>query len=229
MIIAAILAGGKGTRLGGEKPKQLLPLGDKPVIQWSVDTFHSNDLIDEILIVSEKFSIETMREIFNEKKYPKIKAIIEGGRERVESSAKAVFFKEYNPDDIILIHDAARPFISSEIIQRLIDTVKNSDAAGVYIPATDTIAIARGETIESIPDRKTIFYAQTPQAFKYHIILEAHKNYLLNKMYGITDDVSLVNTAGYDAKIVNGSELNFKITTERDYIIADLMVKNKMI
>ena len=93
MIIAAILAGGKGERVGGITPKQLLMLGDRPVIKWSVDTFHQNRQIDEILIVSEKLSLSAIRNIFPERNYPKIAAIIEGGIERVDSSANAVFFK----------------------------------------------------------------------------------------------------------------------------------------
>jgi len=229
MVIAAILAGGRGLRLGRDIPKQFLALGDKPLIKWSVDTFHENNSIDEIIIVSEKSTINSIRDIFDTGKYPKITAIIEGGSERVDSSAKAVFFKYYNPDDVFMIHDAARPFISDEIITRLINAVKDHDAAGVYISATDTIGIKRDDLIDSIPDRKSLVYAQTPQAFKYHLIREAHENYRLNRTGIITDDVSLVNASGHDVKIVYGSDRNFKITTELDYIVADLLVKNGMI
>lgn len=226
MIIAAILAGGKGERVGGAIPKQLLPLGDKSVIQWSVDTFHSHKHIDEIIIISEKTSIDEIRRIFPEPDYPKIKAVIEGGRERVDSSANAVLYKEYDKDDIFMIHDAARPFISSSIIDELINTVNKHGAAGVYIPAKDTIAVVENEIIDSIPERKKMFYAQTPQAFWYGLIAEAHKSYRLNRTHGITDDVSLVDSIGRDVHIVTGSDLNFKITTEFDYKIASLIAGN---
>ncbi|HPS56513.1 MAG TPA: IspD/TarI family cytidylyltransferase [Spirochaetota bacterium] len=226
MIIAAILAGGKGERVGGTTPKQLLMLGDKPVIQWSVDTFHQDKQIDEIIIVSEKSSLPAIRSIFPEIKYPKITAIIEGGIERVDSSANAVFYKDYKYDDIFMIHDAARPFISTSIIHELINAVKKHDAAGVYIPAKDTIAIVDNEIIDSIPERNRMFYTQTPQAFRYSLIMEAHKSYQLNRARGITDDVSLVASSGHDIHVVSGSDLNFKITTELDYKIANLIAGN---
>ena len=226
MIIAAILAGGKGERVGGTTPKQLLMLGNRPVIKWSVDTFHRNRQVDAIIIVSEKSSIEQIQKIFSSGDYPKIIAIIEGGRERVDSSANAVFFRNYNDDDIFLIHDAARPFITSDIIDELISTVKDYGAAGVYIPAKDTVATMQDHIIDSIPDRKKMLYAQTPQAFSYRLISEAHKSFRLNRIFGITDDVSLVHSSGHNIRYVNGSDLNFKITSELDYRIACLLAGN---
>lgn len=229
MIIAAILAGGKGERVGGSTPKQLLMLGNRPVIQWSVDTFHRHARIDEIIIVSEKSSLPEIRNIFPENDYPKITAIIEGGRERVDSSANAVFYKNYNREDIFLIHDAARPFISTSIIDELISTLDICDAAGVYIPSKDTIAVVENEIIDSIPERKKIYYAQTPQAFRYGLIADAHKNNQLNRIHGVTDDVSLVDSTGHDVHIVTGSDLNFKITTELDFKIAGLLAINRLV
>lgn len=228
MVIAAILAGGRGERVGGDVPKQLLMLADRPVIQWSVDTFHAHEHVDEIIIVSEKSSLSSIRDLFPEKDYPKIRAIIEGGRERVDSSANAVFHKTYHDSDIFMIHDAARPFISFSVIDELIKTVKVKDAAGVYIPAKDTIAVVDNEIINSIPERSRVFYAQTPQAFRFGLIREAHKGYQLNRTHGITDDVSLVSSMGHDVYVVTGSDMNFKITTELDYKIASLIAGNKI-
>lgn len=229
MVIAAILAGGKGERVGGTIPKQLLMLADRPVIQWSVDTFHQNKQVDEIIIVSEKSSLSAIRELFPEKNYPKVSAIIEGGRERVDSSAHAVFLKTYNHTDIFMIHDAARPFISFSIIDELINTVKLHDAAGVYIPAKDTIAVVHDKIINSIPERSRLFYAQTPQAFRFSLIQEAHKSFQLKRIHGITDDAALVASLGHDVHVVAGSDLNFKITTELDYKIASLIAGNKIL
>ena len=229
MIIAAILAGGRGERVGGSIPKQLLMLKERPVIQWSVDTFHNHGKIDKIIIVSEKASISTIRSIFPESRYPKVSAIIEGGKERVDSSAKAVFSGDYNTDDIFMIHDAARPFISPKIIDELIVTAKRHDASAVYVPVKDTIAVVENDTIVSIPERKKMFYAQTPQVFRYGLIENAHKNFALNGTDGITDDVSLIKSMGHDVYIVNGSELNFKITTELDYKIAGLLASGGVV
>lgn len=229
MIIAAILAGGRGLRLGSKIPKQLLPLGNKQVIQWSVDTFHSSHLIDEIIIVSEKSYMESIRAVFNQQKYPKIAAFIEGGAERVDSSARAIFHKEYSPDDIFLIHDAARPFITEGIISELVKAVEKYGAAGIYIPAKDTMAIVKDNLVESIPDRTALFYAQTPQGFRYSVIADSHKNHQIRRFNGITDDISLVKAGGYEAGVVNGSDMNFKITTESDYILAGCMVEKGIV
>ena len=204
-------------------------LEGKPVIQWSVDTFHQNSQIDEIIIVSEKSSITAIESFFLKSDYPKITGIIEGGKERVDSSAAAVFNKDYNPDDIFIIHDAARPFISTVIIDKLIASVKKYSASGVYIPAKDTVAIAENEIINSIPKREKVFYAQTPQAFRYNLIMEAHKKYKIRRTGEITDDVSLVKASGHIIHMVTGSDLNFKITTELDYRVACLIAENKLL
>ncbi len=223
MNVAVILAGGKGLRLGSDTPKQMLILGDKPVIAWSVDTFHKNRLIDKIIIVSEKELIMSIGKIFPEKKYPKISAVIEGGSERLDSSYNAVLSAELKDEDIILFHDAARPFVSGEIINELINGVKETGACGTYVQSTDTIAIVKDNAVEYIPERRNVFSAQTPQGFRYNIIKEAHLYQKEVKKSGITDDVSLVVNYGYTVSVVPGSYKNVKITTEQDLKFAEYL------
>jgi len=224
MNYAVILAGGKGLRLGGYIPKQLLPLNGKPVIIWSVQTFNSVDEIDKIIIVGEKNSLMTVREMLPSSDFPKIISFIEGGAERSDSSYNALISREFTPDDIILFHDAARPFINPEIIKSLITEVKSSGAAGVYIPAVDTVTVAEEDFVSLIPERKNVYYAQTPQGFRYNIIQDAHNRYREGGLnVKVTDDVSLVMAAGYKVKLVTGSVQNFKITTEFDYRIAEFI------
>lgn len=227
MIYAVILAGGKGLRVGGDIPKQLLLLAGKPVIRWSAETFQSVDEIDKIIIVGEKNSLETIKRMLPEHDFPKIINFIEGGAERSDSSYNALISREFAADDLILFHDAARPFITPDIIKSLITEIKASGAAGIYIPAVDTVTIAEHSKVISIPERRQVFYAQTPQGFRYSIIKDAHEKYkkgLLN--IKVTDDVSLVMARGYDVKIVSGSPLNFKITTDFDYKIAEFLAVN---
>lgn len=224
MNYAVILAGGKGLRVGGDIPKQLLPLAGKPVIRWSVETFHSVDEIDGIIVVGEKSSLVQIRELLPPYDFPKIISFIEGGIERSDSSYNALVSREFASDDIILFHDAARPFITPEIINNLIIEIKATGASGVYIPAVDTVTVAENNFVSYIPERKNVYYAQTPQGFRYGIIKNAHEKYKDgNLKISATDDVSLVMASGFDVKLVNGSVSNFKITTDVDYKIAEFV------
>lgn len=230
MNYAVILAGGKGLRLGGGIPKQLLPLGGKPVLRWSAEAFQSADEIDRMIIVAEKNSIEIIKEMLLLSDFPKIICFIEGGEERSDSSYNALVSGDFSPDDIILFHDAARPFITAGIIKDAISKVKASGAAGVYIPAVDTVTVALDDTVSDIPERKNVYYAQTPQGFRYSIIRGAHEKYREGLLdIKVTDDVSLVMASGHEVKIVNGSVSNFKITTDFDYRIAEFIAQGGLI
>ena len=227
MNYAVILAGGRGLRLGGDIPKQLLPLGGKPVITWSAAAFHSVNLIDRLIIVAEKNSLEVIRGIFSEAEFPKIAAFVEGGAERSDSSYNALTCGSFNDDDIFLFHDAARPFITEAVIRDTVAETMKSGAAGVYIPAVDTVTVAENDTVSYIPERRIMYYAQTPQGFRYDIIRRAHEIYRQGGLdTKVTDDVSLVKASGHEVKIVKGSESNFKITTELDYRIAEFISRD---
>ena len=230
MIYAVILAGGKGLRLGGDIPKQLLPLAGKPVIRWSAETFQSVDEIDFIIVVGERNSLETIKSMLPEQDFPKIISFIEGGAERSDSSYNALLSREFSDDDIILFHDAARPFITADIIRAMITEIKVSGAAGIYIPAVDTVTIAENSKVITIPERRQVFYAQTPQGFRYNLIKSAHEKYKKGHLrIKATDDVSLVMAIGHDVKLVNGTALNFKITTDFDYRIAEFIAGNGLV
>lgn len=224
MIIAVILAGGKGLRLGSKIPKQMLMLGSKPVISWSVDKFNTNKLVDKIIIVSEKNLIDQMVKLFPETSYPKILSFVEGGEERSDSSYNALISSAFNDDDIILFHDAARPFISDDIITELIKEVKISGACGIYVQSSDTIAFVQDSIVQSIPDRKSVYSAQTPQAFRYSLIKQAHLFNKEKKNMIVTDDISLVVNMGHKVSIVQGSYQNIKITTDLDFKFAEFII-----
>ena len=224
MNVAVILAGGKGLRLGSKTPKQMLLLGNKPVISWSVDTFHKIKQIDKILIVSEKNLINEMKELFPARYYPKILSFVEGGEERSDSSYNALVSSNFKDDDILLFHDAARPFISEDIILKLIDEVSISGACGTYIQATDTVTFVEDSIVVSIPERKSVYSAQTPQCFRYGLIKKAHLYQKEAKNISVTDDVSLVVNLGYKVSIIEGSKKNIKITTDLDLRFAEFII-----
>jgi len=220
MVYAVILAGGKGLRLSSETPKQLLMLGDRSVLKRSVDAFVNSPDIDRVLIVCEKGIIDKIRSDFRPQEYPEIAAFVEGVRERSDSSFNALKALPFNDDDIILFHDAARPFVTERIIRDIVKQASITGAAGTFIPAVDTVAVIQEGIVMDIPERADLYYAQTPQGFRYDIIRKAHELAASVNGTSATDDVSLVMNSGAQVSMVRGEPINFKITTEYDYSIA---------
>lgn len=213
---AAILAGGSGLRLGGDIPKQFLMLGDRPIIQWSVDTFSACREIDGIVITCPKNEIERTRILFDSSRYSKILAIVAGGQTRQDSSRQALNALNCSENDIILIHDAARPFIREQIILDAISVAAKDGACGIYIPVTDTVTEIQNGHITDIPERKNLYSAQTPQAFKAGVIKQSH---MLAEEQNLqaTDDITLVLAMGHSVSAVDGDSMNIKITDKFDY------------
>lgn len=221
MVFAAILAGGSGSRMNAGLPKQFLDLNGKPVISHTIKAFDDCKEIDSLIIVIPPDFFSMMDEILQN--HPPVKPckIIAGGTTRRDSSRNAVNACAAQNHDIILLHDAARPFVSQQIINASIKTARNHGACGVYTPAVDTITEIIDEKITAIPSRDHLYYTQTPQTFRYDIIRKAHN---LPSNTQITDDVSLVLESGGDVYMVEGDYSNIKITTPFDMEIAQLIV-----
>lgn len=227
-IYAIILAGGKGLRFGNTTPKQFLTLKNKPLIIWTLEAFNSMKSIDYIIVVSPEEYLVTIKTLISEHTITKVIQTIKGGATRQESSYNAVMSNNFNSDDILLIHDAARPFISDEIINNCIDETKKYGAAGVYVSAIDTITEIEDGFVKSIPPRKNLYYAQTPQSFKYTIIKRAHEKALQNPQNTFTDDVSLVLGTGCKVKKIEGDYNNIKITNPQDFELANWIIKKRL-
>lgn len=217
---AIILAGGTGTRLGSSEPKQFLELGNRPVIAWSLETFNSHPMVDHIITVIPKAYHEKIAAIIDTYSISRYLKTVNGGNTRQESSWNAVHSVDFAEDDILLLHDAARPFVNSDIIRDCIVTAKKYGSAGTYVPAVDTITEIDENMVNKTLDRNVLYYTQTPQAFRYSIILDAHLKSNDAGRGPATDDVSLVRNAGYQVHAVNGDYSNIKITTEYDYKLA---------
>lgn len=213
---AIILAGGSGLRLNDRTPKQFLPLGDRPVIVWSLETCSACEEIDFILPVLPDRYIRQAEQLLQDHSIKKILKIVPGGNTRQASASNALASYPFNDNDIILIHDAARPFISLEKIRKCISETRNHGAAGVYVPIQDTVAEVRDMFVSSVPPRDSLFCAQTPQGFRFSIIKAAHQAARRNAISS-TDDISLVHAAGFKVKMIEGELSNFKITTPLDY------------
>jgi 2-C-methyl-D-erythritol 4-phosphate cytidylyltransferase len=214
-IAAILLLGGEGLRMEqhfSEKkcPKQFLPLGKKKVYEWALETFEKSGLFSEIILVSLGG-------------HP-LKNCILGGKTRQESSFNGI--KACQSDtDFVLIHDAVRPFVSLEILQRHAEALKTYSAVNTCIPTYDTINLVENKTVLSIPKRSLCMRGQTPQSFSYSLIKEAHGKTLQTNA---PDDCSLLLELGYPVHVVQGSEENFKITTKHDYDFALFQINQKI-
>ena len=224
--VAVILAGGMGTRVGGNTPKQLLPLSDgRSVLEHSVDAFEAASCIDEIVIVMHPEWIKEAEELCRRNAWQKVRQIIAGGSERWESSWHAIQAFSGQLSDISLwLHDAARPFVSQRILSDVAKALKTHAAVTVAVPVTDTLYKVRRndvrgtKEVETIPSRADFMRAQTPQAFHLDVLKEAFERALAQGQVAVTDDVGIVQAYMPEQPIfiVSGEEANRKITYAED-------------
>jgi 2-C-methyl-D-erythritol 4-phosphate cytidylyltransferase len=220
MNIAAILAGGSGKRFGGSIPKQFALLAGKPVIEYSLDAFQQHAQIDEIVLVVPLNYIskcETYR-----KKYHKLTAVINGGAERYLSTLAVLDYFADKKNEILILHDAARPFIEEATISKLIATMDSYHAATLAIKTVDTIIQSKKhQIISSVLDRSELFNVQTPQAFRFSVLRKAFQLALQNKYFQASDDSSIVFKYLPDepVAIVEGNPLNIKLTYPHDFYL----------
>ncbi len=223
---AIILAGGRGLRLGSKTPKQFLPLGSKPVIAWSLELCEALPEIDHVLVVVPEDFTPQIASIITAHGISKYTKTVPGGSTRQESAYNALTSINYADGDILLFHDAARPFVSPETMQSCIAAAQEYGAAAAYVPVHDTIAEIDNDFVTSVPLRDRMYYAQTPQGFRFSIIKAAHEK-ARKRDLASTDDVSLVLAAGFKVKMIDGDYSNFKITTDYDYQTACSIIKAK--
>ena len=225
MNIAVVLAGGVGARVGGNMPKQLLPLADgKTILEHSVDAFEQAECIDEVCIVMHPDYICEANKMLQVNGWQKVKHIIVGGKERWESSVNAIRLyqdkldAEQFADANILLHDAARPFVSQRIISDVCEALKEHVAVVVAIPSTDTVYEMQNGCVARIPNRSTIMRAQTPQAFRLPLITKAYDIALNSENMRVTDDCGVLfnHIPTQPIHIVLGEEQNKKITFKED-------------
>lgn len=214
--IVIIVCSGIGKRMNSNVPKQFIKVNDKPIVCYTIDKFENCNYIDEIIIVTNKEYIDYFKNsIINDYNYKKISAVIEGGKERLNSVYNGINYIEYNEDSIVLIHDGVRPFIDEKDIINIIEETKMYNACILGVKVKDTVKICKDGFIQTTPNRENIWLAQTPQAFKYNIIKEAYE-YAFNNNLFVTDDASVVENFGFKVKIIEGNYSNIKITTKED-------------
>ncbi|AIE86738.1 bifunctional 2-C-methyl-D-erythritol 4-phosphate cytidylyltransferase/2-C-methyl-D-erythritol 2,4-cyclodiphosphate synthase [Fimbriimonas ginsengisoli] len=201
-IVAAILAAGKGERFGGDKTSLLL--GGKPVWRWSYETYLSHPEVDRVMVVTAPERLSSLGDGV---------WAVPGGSTRQESSRAAL--EAAKDADVLLVHDAARPFTKPSVISAVIEGIREAGAAAAGLPATDTIKQVRAGSVTTL-DRNELFAMQTPQGATVEILTRAHNSGTVTQ----TDEMSLVEAIGVNPRIVPGDPNNFKITTPEDIVRA---------
>ncbi|SKA96068.1 2-C-methyl-D-erythritol 4-phosphate cytidylyltransferase [Caloramator quimbayensis] len=230
MVSAVIVAGGKGERMGYDIPKQYINIKGREILAITLDAFESCESIDEIiLVVPESYIDFCLKNIVEKYCFKKVKKVVKGGLSRQESVYNGLL--NCNPHcEVVVIHDGVRPFIQENIIQKSIEGAKKFGACAVGVYVKDTIKVVDDEKfIVSTLKRDELISIQTPQTFKYDLILKSHE-YAKQNNITATDDCALSEGYGCKVKIIEGDYFNIKITTREDIIIAraiyDSLLKN---
>jgi 2-C-methyl-D-erythritol 4-phosphate cytidylyltransferase len=226
-VSVVIAAAGTGKRMNVGVCKQLIELDSKPILHYSISAFDQCKLIDDIIIVTNNSIILDINEMLLKFKYEKVKAVIPGGNERQDSVYNALKYLKKDPPKIVLIHDAVRPFITHSFIVSIIESAKNNSCVIPGIKLKDTLKIISDDDkhFEKTADRTKFRLIQTPQAFHFDLLFKAYEESYSTGYYG-TDDSSLVEKVGVKPLIFEGSEDNFKITTQNDLHYAEILVKD---
>lgn len=211
-LAGVVLMAGSSVRFGGPKNKQFCLLNGKAVFTYSIETFAKQKNISELVIVVNENNQKDVQE-FVEKNAINAKLVL-GGATRQESVDHALEVLKLADNDIVIIHDAARPLVNAFIINQVAKAAIEAGAATAYIEATDTIAIQNGnDEVQSFASRESVAQIQTPQAFKFGLLKLAHQR--ANSKVA-TDDCSLILMLGRTVKLVKGDKKFHKITTKED-------------
>ena len=223
MIVAIILAGGRGKRMKSDISKQYMKIEDKPILYYTLKTFIDNKCIDRIILVLPKDEITYCKKDILEKYNLKVDKIVEGGKERQDSVYNALqVIKEC---ELVMIHDGARPFVSNKIID---EGIKNARIYGATAPGVmpkDTIKVIDSNRIsKETPNRNALVGVQTPQTFKWDIIRDCHRMVKKEKIV-VTDDTMVVERYQNQVYIYEGEYTNIKVTTPEDLVIGEYLIQ----
>ena len=230
--IAVILAGGRGLRTGYAVPKQFHKIAGRAVIEYTIDAFEQNSHIDEIALVMNSTCIDEMRSLMARNTWHKVKKILKGGAERYNSTLSAIAAYDGGEEVNLIFHDAVRPLVSQQIIDNVAIAMERYEAVAVAVASTDTIfcvdetSSEPDAVIKSIPQRKYLRRAQTPQAFRLSVIKEAYRRATSDELFVSTDDCGTVvkYMPEVAVHVIAGEDDNMKLTYKEDaYLIEKLL------
>lgn len=220
---AVIVAAGSSRRMGADK--LFLPMAGVPVIVRTLLQFQECSAIDEIIVVTREDKLVEVANLCKQFGITKATKILQGGKERVESSAAGVF-EASRHSGYIAISDGARPFVTPELIAATVDAARKYGAAAPAVPVKDTIKTAENGVVTGTPDRSKLFAIQTPQVFEADLIKGALTKAMRDGTV-VTDDCSAVEAMGYPVHLIEGSYRNLKITTQEDMIVSQAYLAAK--
>ena len=216
---AVIVAAVRSTRMGGVD-KTFAPIYGRPLVAHTLDRFESSSLIDQIVLVLAEDSLEQGRKLVEERDYEKVAHVCAGGQRRQDSVRNGL--ELLSPCDWVMVHDGARPCLDDAMLQRGLDAAATCGSAVAGVPVKDTIKlITPDQMVKDTPDRSQLWAAQTPQIFRYGLLLEAHQTCTQD----VTDDAAMVESLGHPVKMFLGSYENIKVTTTDDLVIAETFLK----
>lgn len=219
-----IPAAGQGKRMGAGKNKLLLELNNMPIFIHSLKVFDQDELCEGIILaISPQDEVE-FKLLLKQYKVKKVLGLVPGGKERQDSIYNAL--KTVKTDGIILVHDAARPFILKEHIHRLVETAQKTGAAIIGVPAKDTMKTVRDNVVTATVERSSLWAVQTPQAFRFSILFKSYEQAEKDSFIG-TDDSSLVERISHPVTMIEGDYDNIKLTTQEDLFFAEAIVKKR--
>ena len=232
--VAILLAGGSGQRFGADRPKQFVRIGERTVLEHSLAAFEQSPHIDAILIVSHPQHLDEVRELLPSSQHPKLLAVVAGGAERQDSTLNALRALTQITDSPleqirILLHDAVRPAVSQNIIERVCTALHTHQAANLVVPVTDTLLeVNDNGTTAAMPSRAHFRRVQTPQGFHAATLQQAYDVALTDPNFQATDDCGVVfrYLPEVEIALVEGEQRNIKLTYPEDlYVLHHLLEK----
>lgn len=219
-----IVAGGKGTRMGTDVPKQFLPIGGKPVLMHTIERFHNYDPTLGIIVVLPKDQQATWQSLCEKHGFTVPHSVADGGATRFESSKNGLSLIPDSEDGVVGFHDGVRPFVSNEVIDNCYETAREEYSAVPVVPVTDTLRHVDSRTTRTFTVDRSLFRAvQTPQVFDIGLAKQAF-NQPDRKTF--TDDASVVESLGVSINTVEGNKENIKITTPFDLKLAEVLIES---
>ena len=224
-ISAIIPAAGKSLRMKVDKNKNLLLIGNRPLLAYTLDVIISCEAINEVIIVHHPDEKEDILKVISYVDSEKMIKLVCGGDTRQISAYNGLCAVDPRCTCVV-IHDGARPFVTSEIIERSIESALQVGASCAAVLTKDTCVLAEGHVISETLDRSKLYMLQTPQTFRYNLIIEAYA-IALKDNFEATDDTALVKRLGKDVALIQGSYDNIKITTPEDLLFAKMLLNDQ--
>ena len=224
LVVALVPAAGRGLRMGGSVPKQFLSLGGEPLVIQSLRALQAAPVVGQIILAVPPADVEYCEhEIVSRQRFTKVTKVVAGGAER-QDSVRHALAQIPSDTEIVLIHDAVRPFVTLRMIAEVVAAARKEGAAIIALPTRDTVKQVRMDgMIERTVDRTPLWLAQTPQAFRRDWIETAHRKAHAEGVRA-TDDASLVEWLGYSVAVVEGSGENIKVTRPEDLVIGEAIL-----